>query len=192
MNKTPLEEAVRQWVTSPLHIADALFFAGEPGHASLLKRSAPTERCDWRGRVVRGEVGDENCAALGGVSGHAGLFGTAESTARFGVEMLDVHQGRSDFLPHKAFMDSLSDPGDGSTLRMGWDTRSKTGSSGGQRMSERAFGHLGFTGTSLWCDPDRDVVIVLLTNRVHPSRANEKIRGFRPAFHDGVLAAHDA
>lgn len=192
INKTPLEEAVREWVTSPLNLVDTLFFAGESGHGSVLKRSAPTERCDWRGRVVRGEVGDENCAALGGISGHAGLFGTAESVARFGVEMLNAHQGVSTFLPQREFQASLTDPGDGSTWRMGWDTRSKTGSSAGQRMSDHAFGHLGFTGTSLWCDPERDVVIVLLSNRVHPSRANEKIRGFRPAFHDGLLGAFDA
>ncbi|MFK8002448.1 MAG: serine hydrolase domain-containing protein [Polyangiales bacterium] len=192
INKTPLNEAVREWVTSPLNLEDTLFFAGESGHGSALKRSAPTERCDWRGRVVRGEVGDENCAALGGISGHAGLFGTAESVARFGVAMLDVHQGASNFVPKAEFNASLSDPGDGSTWRMGWDTRSKTGSSGGQRMSENAFGHLGFTGTSIWCDPERDVVVVLLSNRVHPSRANEKIRGFRPAFHDGVLGAFDS
>ena len=192
INKTPLDQAVREWVTSPLSLTDTLFFAGETKHSSLLKRSAPTERCDWRGRVVRGEVQDENCAALGGVSGHAGMFGTAESFARFGAEMLEVHEGTSDFLPQQALSESLCDPGDGATWRMGWDTRSETGSSGGQRMISRAFGHLGFTGTSLWCDPDRDVAIVLLTNRVHPSRANEKIRGFRPAFHDGVLAAYDS
>ncbi|MFT5356351.1 MAG: CubicO group peptidase (beta-lactamase class C family), partial [Polyangiales bacterium] len=81
INKTPLDEAVREWVTAPLNLAETLFFAGESGHGSLSKRSAPTEHCDWRDRVVRGEVGDENCAALGGVSGHAGLFGTAESVA---------------------------------------------------------------------------------------------------------------
>lgn len=192
INKTSLDAAVREWVTEPLQIEKSLFFSGETGHAAALKRSAPTERCEWRERVVRGEVQDENCAALGGVSGHAGLFGTAESVARFGAEMLEVHHGKSNFLPKKALEASLVDPGDGATWRMGWDTRSKTGSSGGQRLSMNAFGHLGFTGTSLWCDPERDVAIVLLSNRVHPSRANEKIRGFRPAFHDGVLAAYDS
>jgi CubicO group peptidase (beta-lactamase class C family) len=73
-------------------------------------------------------------------------------------------------------------------LRLGWDAKSAENSSAGRRMSARAFGHLGFTGTSLWCDPERDLVIVLLTNRVHPSRANERIKGFRPGFHDGVIA----
>lgn len=191
-NKTTLDVAVRQWVTEPLHIEKTLFFAGESGHGSLLKHAAPTERCDWRERVIRGEVQDENCAALGGVSGHAGLFGTAESVARFGAEMLRVFHGSSSFLPKAALATSLADPGDGATWRMGWDTRSETGSSGGQRLSMNAFGHLGFTGTSLWCDPERDVAIVLLSNRVHPSRANDKIRGFRPAFHDGVVAAYDS
>ena len=192
INKSSLDEAVREWVTAPLQIEKTLFFAGETGRSGLLKRSAPTERCDWRERVVRGEVQDENCAALGGVSGHAGLFGTAEAVARFGAEMLNVHQGKSSFLPKSALATSLADPGDGVSWRMGWDTRSATGSSGGQRLSAHAFGHLGFTGTSLWCDPERDVAIVLLSNRVHPSRANERIRGFRPAFHDGVLAAYDS
>jgi CubicO group peptidase (beta-lactamase class C family) len=72
---------------------------------------------------------------------------------------------------------------------MSWDTKSPKDSSAGRRMSDKTFGHLGFTGTSLWCDPERDLVIVLLTNRVHPSRANERIKGFRPGFNDGIIAA---
>ncbi len=190
-NKTSLDQAVRQWITAPLGLAASLFYAGEGRHGSALRRAAPTERCDWRGRVVRGEVHDENCAALGGVAGHAGLFGTAETVARFGRAVLDVANERSDFFSKGGLEDCLRDPGDGASYRLGWDTRSTNGSSAGNRMSRLAFGHLGFTGTSIWCDPERDVVIVLLSNRVHPSRANEKIRGFRPAFHDGVLAVYD-
>jgi CubicO group peptidase (beta-lactamase class C family) len=72
---------------------------------------------------------------------------------------------------------------------LGWDGKSAGESSAGKRMSAQTFGHLGFTGTSIWCDPVADVVITLLSNRVCPSRANEKIKGFRPAFHDAIMAA---
>jgi serine-type D-Ala-D-Ala carboxypeptidase len=188
-----LDEVVTQHVTEPLGIAEGVFFAGAvPGEAraQLSQDAAPTERCEWRGRVVRGEVHDENCAALGGVAGHAGMFGTARAVAVFGRAMLDVLAGRSDFLPEPLLRRALADRGGGSH-RLGWDAKSEEGSSAGRRMSPESFGHLGFTGTSIWCDPVRDAVVVLLTNRVHPGRANEKIKGFRPAFHDGLLAAFD-
>ncbi len=186
-----LAEAVADLVTSPLGIDDRVFYAGalsSERRAGLVRVAAPTERCQWRGRIVRGEVHDENCSALGGVSGHAGLFGTARGVARFGVELLDVLGGRSSFLKPSTLEAALAERPGGS-YRLGFDVKAAEGSAAGRRMSLRTFGHLGFTGTSLWCDPERDVVVTLLTNRVHPSRANEKIRGFRPAFHDGVLAA---
>lgn len=189
-----LDQVVARYVTEPLGIDHDVFYAGAlPAEArtQLARRAAPTERCEWRGRLVRGEVHDENCAALGGVSGHAGMFGSAQAVATFGRTMLDVLDGRSDFLPAKLLEGALADPGDGDTHRLGWDTKSAGESAAGRRMSAGSFGHLGFTGTSIWCDRTRNVVVVLLTNRVHPSRANEKIRGFRPAFHDGVLAMLD-
>ena len=188
-NRSTLEEAVRVWTTAPLGLADELFYASE--RRASQKSAAPTERCDWRGRIVRGDVHDENCAALGGAAGHAGLFANAASIARFGWAMLDVWHGRSSFLAADTLHDALRDPGDGTTYRLGWDTPTPGASSAGKRISPSAFGHLGFTGTSLWCDPERDMVIALLSNRVHPSRANEKIKGFRPAFHDGVYALFD-
>jgi CubicO group peptidase (beta-lactamase class C family) len=125
----------------------------------------------------------------GGVAGNAGLFGTAHGVAVFGRACLDSLLGRGDFLPKDLMERALAPRSDGSTMRLGWDMKSATESSAGRRTSDATFGHLGFTGTSIWCDPDKDVVVVLLTNRVHPSRANVKIRGFRPAFHDGILAA---
>ncbi|MFW6051305.1 MAG: serine hydrolase domain-containing protein [Myxococcota bacterium] len=189
---SPLDQVVRGWVTEPLGIDHEVCYAGalsKDASLRLARTAAPTERCEWRGRVVRGSVHDENCAALGGVAGHAGMFGTAHGVAVFGRAMLDVLAGRSDFLSKETLAAALADRGDGDTHRLGWDAKAGEDSSAGRRMSERSFGHLGFTGTSIWCDPERDIVVVLLTNRVHPSRANEKIRGFRPAFHDGVLAA---
>ncbi len=189
-----LADAVRTQVTEPLGIADDVRYIGAlPAHerSQLARKAAPTERCEWRGRVVRGEVHDENCAALGGVSGHAGLFGVAKAVARFGTELLDVRAGRSDFIRESSLERALKERPGGQRYRMGFDTKVGADSAMGKRSAASTFGHLGFTGTSYLCEPERQVVMVLLTNRVHPSRANEKIRAFRPAFHDGVLAAFD-
>jgi CubicO group peptidase (beta-lactamase class C family) len=190
---TTLDKLVAREVTQPLGVDTEVYYAGAlppAERAVLAKRAAATERCDWRGRVVRGEVHDENCAALGGVGGHAGLFGSAAGVAALGRAMLDARVGRGDFLPPELVATALATR-PGTTLRLGWDGRASQGSSAGRRISPAAFGHLGFTGTSLWCDPDRELVIVLLTNRVHPSRANDRIRGFRPAFHDAIVGAFD-
>jgi CubicO group peptidase (beta-lactamase class C family) len=188
----PLQDVVTTEVLAPLGIQDRVFYAGALTAAArhqLAPDVPPTERCDWRGRVVRAEVHDENCAALGGVAGHAGLFGDAESVARLGVAWLDVLAGRSTFVS-KDVRDRVFAPRPGSH-RLGWDTKSSDASAAGQRMGPRTFGHLGFTGTSVWCDPDRELVLVLLSNRVHPTRSNVKIRTFRPAFYDGVVHTFD-
>lgn len=187
-----LDYLVRTEITEPLGISNDVFFPASfppDKRAPIVARSAPTEWCEWRGRLVRGEVHDENAAAFGGVAGHAGLFGTARGVAQFGRTMLEVLAGRSNFIPTADLANALRDRGDGDPHRLGWEAKSDTDSSAGKRMGADSFGHLGFTGTSVWCDPTNDVVVALLSNRVHPSRANEKIRGFRPAFHDGVLAA---
>ena len=189
-----LDRVVHGQTLEPLGIADSVFFAGSLSaerRGQLIRRVAPTEFCEWRGRLIRGEVHDENSAALGGVSGHAGLFGSASGVARFGRALLDSFRGNGSFLPQNALLSALAERA-GGTQRLGWDAKSITASSAGRRMSGDAFGHLGFTGTSIWCDPARDLVVVLLTNRVHPSRANEKIKGFRPAFHDAVVGLFDA
>lgn len=186
----PLDRVVDAWVLSPLGLSAQLGFPGAlptEKRAAQARESAPTERCEWRGRLVRGQVHDENAVALGGVGGHAGLFGTAHAVALFGRAVVDVLRGRSDFLPRSLLDEALAEgPG---ALRAGWQVKAGDRPACGRRMTVASFGQLGFTGTSIWCDPELDVVVVLLTNRVCPSRANEKIAGFRPAFHDGVLAA---
>jgi len=187
----PLDRVVTTFVTAPLGIDSEIVYAGalsSERRAELARKAAPTERCDWRGRVIRGEVHDENCAALGGVAGHAGLFGRAHGVAILGLAMLDSLSGVGDFLPAQLVRHAL-ETRPGGTQLFGWDRKSGEPSAAGRRLGDKTFGHLGFTGTSIWCDPDRNLVVVLLTNRVHPSRANEKIKGFRPAFHDGVVAA---
>jgi len=187
-----LDKVVARAVTDPLGISRDIYYpAALPPdrRAQVVREAAPTEHCEWRGRLIRGEVHDENCAAFGGIAGNAGLFGTARGVAVFGRACLDSLLGKSDFLSKELMEKALAPRPDGGTLRLGWDTKSAKDSSAGRRMSDQAFGHLGFTGTSVWCDPERDLVIVLLSNRVHPSRANERIKGFRPGFHDGIIAA---
>lgn len=186
-----LDRVLAREITDPLGISDEIFFpAALPSdrRAQVARLAAPTEWCEWRQRMVRGEVHDENAAAFGGVAGNAGLFGTAHGAAVFGRAMLDVLAGKSNLVDAGLLRHALT-PVPGTSLMMGWDGKSADASSAGKRMSDATFGHLGFTGCSVWCDPDRDVVVALLTNRVHPSRANERIKGFRPGFHDGVLAA---
>jgi CubicO group peptidase (beta-lactamase class C family) len=149
---------------------------------------APTEVVAWRGGVVRGAVHDENAWALAGdgAAGHAGLFGDARSVVDLGLAVLDALSGRRA---------SFLDPGDlapllrerpGGTLLAGFDRRSGPASLSGSRFGSRTFGHLGFTGTSLWIDPDVELVGVLLTNRVHPTRAADAIRRARPAVYDAL------
>jgi CubicO group peptidase (beta-lactamase class C family) len=157
-----------------------------------LKRTAPTEIDPWRGRLLIGEVHDENAAALGGVAGHAGLFGTAAAVGQQARHLLQILAGRSGAFRRETLEAFISRRADvpGSSRALGWDTMLPSSSCGG-RMSPRSFGHTGFTGTSMWIDPERGIYVVLLTNRVHPSRTNEAIKQIRPAFHDAVIQALD-
>ena len=152
-------------------------------------RTAPTEVDPWRGRLLRGEVHDENGWALGGVAGHAGLFGTAPAVGRFARAALETLRGRPRLARPETFARFVRRTRvAGSSRALGWDTMLVT-SSCGRSLSPAAFGHTGFTGTSLWVDPAQDLYVVLLTNRVHPSRANEAILQVRPAVHDAVVRA---
>jgi CubicO group peptidase (beta-lactamase class C family) len=158
--------------------------------ASWGSRTAPTEYDPWRGRLLVGEVHDENAAGLGGVGGHAGLFGTAPAVGIFarrvlrGLRRLTANDPFADPELLARFVSRTNVPG--SSRALGWDTMLPT-SSCGHEMSPRAIGHTGFTGTSLWIDPDWDVYVVLLTNRVHPTRENTAIQALRPAVHDAIM-----
>jgi CubicO group peptidase (beta-lactamase class C family) len=134
-------------------------------------------------------VHDENCWALGGVAGHAGLFGTAEAVGDFARTILRARRGDDDrFARRETLMTFTTRAGVPGSRALGWDTMLPT-SSCGTRMSPSAFGHTGFTGTSLWIDPEHDVYVVLLTNRVNPTRENTAIQKIRPAIHDAVMVA---
>jgi CubicO group peptidase (beta-lactamase class C family) len=150
---------------------------------------APTEHDRWRGRRLVGEVHDENCWALGGAAGHAGLFGTAEAVGDFARTILRALDGDNTALASAAtvrtFVTRSGIPG---SRALGWDTMLPT-SSCGTKLSPTAFGHTGFTGTTLWIDPVRRVYVVFLTNRVNPSRDNTAIHQIRPALHDAIVGA---
>jgi CubicO group peptidase (beta-lactamase class C family) len=190
-------EAIGLLVSNRLDLRGTLGTARELTEAGVDVEgsAAPTEWVDWRGGLVRGRVHDENAWALTGPggSGHAGMFGTAAAVLRFGQAVLDGLEGHGPFAASDLAWLTAERPG--GTLRAGFDAKSPQGSSAGERFGPRSFGHLGFTGTSLWIDPDAAVVAVLLTNRVCPSRAHDAIRAARPRAHDalhayaGVLAA---
>jgi CubicO group peptidase (beta-lactamase class C family) len=186
----PLDAVVEREVALPLGI--------ELGSARQLRRRrasfesdvAPTEVLRARGGCIRGVVHDENAWALSGhgASGHAGLFGSVGDVLAFGGAVLDALAGRSAWLS-QADITTLVARRPGGSLRAGFDGKSEGASSAGALSGSETFGHLGFTGTSLWCDPGAGVASVLLTNRVHPTRDNPRIRVARPLVHDALFGA---
>jgi CubicO group peptidase (beta-lactamase class C family) len=154
----------------------------------LLARIAPTEIDPWRQRHLRGEVHDENAAALGGVSAHAGLFSSGADLAR--LAQLYLNGGTLDgarlFQPATIKLFTTVQDSAFSNRALGWETPTG-GNSAGHLMRRPAFGHTGFTGTSIWIDPAHDLYIVFLTNRVNPTRANLKIGRWRQSLADLVM-----
>jgi CubicO group peptidase (beta-lactamase class C family) len=182
----PLEAFVRERVFAPLAMRHTMF---RPP-AELRPRIAPTEVDPWRGRLVQGEVHDENAFAMGGVAPHAGLFSTAGDLARFAQMLLNggTLDGRRIVSGETVELFTRRTEIPGSDRALGWDTKSAEGSAG-TLFSPRSFGHTGFTGTSMWIDPARQLYVILLTNRVHPTRDNQLIREARPAVADAVVRA---
>ncbi|MCC7186108.1 MAG: beta-lactamase family protein [Acidobacteria bacterium] len=148
---------------------------------------APTEADAWRGRILQGEVHDENAAMLDGVAGHAGLFGSAEAVGHFAATVLQSFHAET-WLTTPEMMRTFATPRNvpGSSRALGWDTMLPT-SSCGTRLSPSSIGHTGFTGTSLWIDWERDLYIVLLSNRVHPTRTNERFPPMRARIHNALV-----
>ncbi|MEO8231976.1 MAG: serine hydrolase [Ignavibacteriota bacterium] len=156
---------------------------------SLKKLCAPTELDNyWRMKTLQGEVHDETSAMLNGVAGHAGLFSTAEDISKLMAMLMNkgklndkqlIQQGTIEY-----FTKRYSDE---SSRAIGWDTKSETGSSSGNYFSKNSFGHTGYTGTSIWADPERDLFVVFLTNRVYPTRENGKLGKVRPELHDTII-----
>ena len=152
---------------------------------------APTERCPWRKKILCGEVHDDNAYAMGGVAGHAGLFASAKDLDVLLCRLKDCYGGGSQMIPQRIMQQfwTRDDTVPGSTWCLGWDTPAPVGSSAGTHFSPHSVGHLGFTGTSLWLDLEHDRHVILLSNRIHPSRDNELIKAFRPFIHDVIVGA---
>jgi len=181
-----LDEFVRKEIYLSMQLKD-LFFV-DPEHPLPADRFAATEKCSWRQTRIRGVVHDENAYIVGGVDGHAGLFGTAADVHCLLMELLGTYSGGpSHHIFQPGLLREFLDYGKGTERALGFDRPAAKGSAGGCYFSRNSVGHLGFTGTSFWMDLDRSVIVILLTNRVHPSRDNEKIRDFRPILHDTVM-----
>lgn len=161
-----------------------------PAGDSSRRRFAATEDCPWRGRVIHGEVHDQNAYAMGGIAGHSGLFSTAEDIHRFLLHFMASFDSEGGLLSPQ--MVKMFFPLEGNLIRPpspglyvgGWDTPVARGSAAGHHASPHSIGHLAYTGCSIWVDQGQDFWIIMLTNRIHPSTTNERIKAFRPQIHD--------
>jgi beta-glucosidase-like glycosyl hydrolase/CubicO group peptidase (beta-lactamase class C family) len=182
-----LDDLAKNLVFAPLGMKDTMYRPPK----KLWPEIAPTEiDNNLRHRLVQGEVHDENAFAMGGVSGHAGVFSTAPDLAAFCQMLLNGGVYAHQRILRRATIAQFATPQQlsGGTRTLGWAVPTEGGSSG-HYFSAHSFGHTGFTGTSIWIDPDRQLFVVLLTNRVHPTRENIKIQQVRPALHDAVMQA---
>ena len=181
-----LDTYIKEKIYTPLNLQNKLLFAEKEERPDIFY--AATETCPWTGKILSGRVHDDNCRAMGGVAGHAGLFGTIDGVVQWCEQLLSQIKGRTKHPSYgnKNLRKAVKKEGN-SNWTLGFDTPSITGSSSGQFFSASSFGHLGFTGTSFWIDPQKELIIVLLTNRVHPTRQNELIKKFRPFFHDTIM-----
>lgn len=188
-----IAEVLAREVLIPLGLGSTAFRSVGQGSAAaeaLLATGdvAATEHCPRRGFLV-GEVSDGNTWAMGGASGHAGLFAPASDVAAFAQGWWDAPE--TGFLPRSLRDAAWGPPDEPGTHVLGWDTVAGADSSAGRKLSRRAHGHLAFSGCSLWVDPERAVAVVLLTNRIHPHREDPRIRRLRPRVHDAVAEEVD-
>ena len=178
-----LDRFVAEKVFAPLGMTSTMF---NPDSTQYFARIAPTEIDSARGGLVHGKVHDENAWAMGGISGHAGLFSTAHDLAIFAQMLLNGGTYNGIRIVKPSTVARWTVPQSGTSSRaLGWDTPSK-GSSAGRYFSPRSFGHTGFTGTSMWMDPERGLFVILLTNRVNPTRNNNKQVPLRRAVADAA------
>jgi serine-type D-Ala-D-Ala carboxypeptidase len=186
-----LDHFVSEEIYHPLGIEDLFFIDLHSENRKNYKndsRFVSTRYCTWRKKLLSGEVDDDNAFAVGGIDGHAGLFGDVKAVWMLCLEILRALQNNSPRVLIPGIMQQLVQKdkrlGSGFEKVAGFDTPSETGSSSGTFFSGSSIGHLGFTGTSFWIDPETDWIVILLTNRVHPDMNNEGIKTFRPLIHD--------
>ncbi|MDH5306443.1 MAG: beta-lactamase family protein [Myxococcales bacterium] len=186
----------RERIFDPFGMRDTFFVPlldGARLPEPLRRRIAATENCPWRERILWGEVHDPNAWIMGGIAGHAGLFSSAVDLMTFAQSIVDVWHGRSDALPRdllRRFTERQGIPPD-SDWALGWDTPTQGASSSGRHFSARSIGHLGFTGTSLWIDLERELIVVMLTNRLHQVAKKSRFE-LRPAVHDLIVEAFES
>ncbi len=181
----PLDQFCQRQIFGPLAMSHTTF---KPP-AEIRNAIPPTadERATFRKRIIQGEVQDENAWILGGVAGHAGLFSTAEDIAKFAHTWLQA--GNPILRPETVTLFTRREPAPQGTSRaLGWDTPSNPSQSG-KYFGHNSYGHLGYTGTSLWIDPDRQLSVTLLTNRTWPDCSTQSIKQIRPKFHDAIIEA---
>ena len=190
ITSTSLDELCRKWIFDPISMNDTSYNPAD----SIKYKIVPTEFDEYfRKKLLKGEVHDENAYLLDGVSGHAGVFSNAYDLAKYA--QLFLNEGTwlgTRILSDNTILNFISrqEIPQGSDRALGWDTPSRNGkSSAGDYFSDQSYGHLGFTGTSLWLDHDRDIIVILLTNRVHPSRENSGMYSIRRQFHTEVMKA---
>ncbi len=182
--RQPLDQFCQAEIFAKLGLAHTIF--NPPANQKSFIPPTEDDRT-FRHRLIQGEVNDENASVMGGVAGHAGCFSTAADVSEFAHCML---LGGTPLVsrPTQEFFTRREDFPPGTSRALGWDTPSQPSQSG-KYFSSRAYGHLGYTGTSLWIDPDRQLSVTLLTNRTWPDRSAQSIRQVRPAFHDAVVEA---
>lgn len=185
VSKQRLDHFTTQSIYTPLGLKNLFFIDLERDRP--LKIFAATEICPWRKILLNGEVHDDNAYVMGGVAGHAGLFGTAGDIHRLLATLLSAFYGRDNTLFKKALLQTIFTRQGNSEKALGFDMPAPENSSCGHYIPATSVGHLGFTGTSFWMDIEHEIAIVLLSNRIHPSRENIKIRNFRPRLHDAVM-----
>jgi beta-N-acetylhexosaminidase len=181
----PLDQLANEYIFQPLGMKDSMYHPPK----NLWPTIAPTEFDErWRHRLIQGEVHDENAYAIGGVSGHAGVFSTSSDLAAFCQMLLNGGVYAHHRILKRATIAEFTAPQPlaKNTRTLGWVVPTE-GSSSGHYFSAHSYGHTGFTGTTIWIDPDRQLFVVLLTNRVNPTRENHKIAEVRPAVHDAII-----
>ena len=188
-----LDKLVQKHIVQPLGLRSFAYIdlskIRRRGFAPITDMIAATAECPWRGRVMCGEVHDDNAWAMGGIAGHAGIFSTAPDVHAIARELIECYHGRGNLVSRETVRRFWTRDGldANSTWALGWDTPSSDNSAAGRYFSPQAVGHLGYTGCSIWIDPEPEVEVILLTNRVHPSTSNNAIREFRPKIHDLVM-----
>lgn len=177
---TPLDALFAEKIAGPLELNDT-FYVPIGSRNVIPEMFAATEDSAWRGRLLRGEVHDDNAYVLGGVAGHAGLFSHVDDLHHFLLAFREGFQKGHALFPQELVQECV---GPKVSIKMGWDTPSPENSQVGKNFSKNSIGHLGYSGCSMWMDLEKDFHVILLTNRVHPSSKNEAIKEFRPRIHD--------